>query len=120
MLSALADLKGPIMNGLLLGGLYGIVGVGLSMIFGIVRVVNLAHGDLVILASYLSFVTMSMFKVSQLLTLVLVIPAMFVIGFVIQYFLVNRALGKDMNPPLLIAFGLSIILQNLLLLIFTP
>lgn len=120
MLGALADLKGPIMNGLLLGGLYGIVGVGLSMIFGIVRVVNLAHGDLVILASYLSFVTLSIFKVSPLLTLVLVIPAMFVIGFIIQYFLVNRALGKDMNPPLLVAFGLSIILQNLLLLIFTP
>jgi branched-chain amino acid transport system permease protein len=108
------------MNGLLLGGLYGIVGIGMSMIFGIVRVVNLAHGDLVILASYLSFVTMSVFKVSPLLTLVLVIPAMFLIGFIVQYYLVNRVLGKDMNPPLLVAFGLSIILQNLLLLIFTP
>jgi branched-chain amino acid transport system permease protein len=120
MLSALTDLKGPIMNGLLLGGLYGIVGIGMSMIFGIVRVVNLAHGDLVILASYLSFVTISIFKVSPLLTLVLVIPAMFLIGFIVQYYLVNRVLGKDMNPPLLVAFGLSIILQNILLLIFTP
>jgi len=120
MLSILAGLKNPIMNGLLLGGLYGIVGIGMSMIFGIVRVVNLAHGDLVILASYLSFVTLSIFKVSPLLTLVLVIPAMFLIGFIIQYYLVNRVLGKDMNPPLLVAFGLSIILQNLLLLIFTP
>ena len=120
MLSVLSDLKGPIMNGLLLGGLYGIVGIGMSMIFGIVRVVNLAHGDLVILASYLSLVTLSIFKVSPLLTLVLVIPAMFLIGFIVQYYLVNRVLGKDMNPPLLVAFGLSIILQNLLLLIFTP
>ena len=120
MLNALSDLKGPIMNGLLLGGLYGIVGIGMSMIFGIVRVVNLAHGDLVILAAYLSFVTLSIFNVSPLLTLVLVIPAMFLIGFIVQYYLVNRVLGKDMNPPLLVAFGLSIILQNLLLLIFTP
>jgi branched-chain amino acid transport system permease protein len=120
MLSALTDLKGPIMNGLLLGGLYGIVGIGMSMIFGIVRVVNLAHGDLVILAAYLSFVTISIFNVSPLLTLVLVIPAMFLIGFIVQYYLVNRVLGKDMNPPLLVAFGLSIILQNILLLIFTP
>ena len=120
MLTVLTDLKGPIMNGLLLGGLYGIVGIGMSMIFGIVRVVNLAHGDLVILASYLSFVTISIFKVSPLLTLVLVIPAMFLIGFIVQYYLVNRVLGKDMNPPLLVAFGLSIILQNILLLIFTP
>ena len=108
------------MNGLLLGGLYGIVGIGMSMIFGIVRVVNLAHGDLVILASYLSFVTLSIFKVSPLLTLVLVIPALFLIGFIVQYYLVNRVLGKDMNPPLLVAFGLSIIIQNILLLIFTP
>ena len=120
MFSALTDLKGPIMNGLLLGGLYGIVGIGMSMIFGIVRVVNLAHGDLVILAAYLSFVTLSIFKVSPLLTLALVIPAMFLIGFIVQYYLVNRVLGKDMNPPLLVAFGLSIILQNILLLIFTP
>jgi branched-chain amino acid transport system permease protein len=92
----------------------------MSMIFGIVRVVNLAHGDLVILASYLSFVTLSIFNVSPLLTLVLVIPAMFLIGFVLQYYLVNRVLGQGMNPPLLVAFGLSIILQNLLLLFFTP
>jgi branched-chain amino acid transport system permease protein len=120
MLEMLAGLKNPIMNGLLLGGLYGIVGIGMSMIFGIVRVVNLAHGDLVILASYLSFVTLSIFKVSPLLSLILVIPAMFLIGFIIQYYLVNRVLGKDMNPPLLVAFGLSIILQNILLLIFTP
>ena len=120
MLSFFVDLKGPIMNGLLLGGLYGIVGIGMSMIFGIVRVVNLAHGDLVILASYLSFVTLSVFNVSPLLTLVLVIPAMFLIGFVLQYYLVNRVVGQGMNPPLLVAFGLSIILQNLLLLFFTP
>ena len=108
------------MNGLLLGGLYGIVGIGMSLIFGIVRVVNLAHGDLVILASYLSLVTLSIFNVSPLLTLILVIPAMFLIGFLIQYYLVNRVLGQGMNPPLLVAFGLSIILQNLLLLVFTP
>jgi branched-chain amino acid transport system permease protein len=120
MLSFLTDLKGPIMNGLLLGGLYGIVGIGMSMIFGIVRVVNLAHGDLVILGSYLSLVTLSIFNVSPLLTLILVIPAMFLIGFFIQYYLVNRVLGQGMNPPLLVAFGLSIILQNLLLLVFTP
>jgi len=120
MLSFLVELKGPIVNGLLLGGLYGIIGIGMSMIFGIVRMVNLAHGDLVILASYLSLVTMVYFHTSPLLTLILVIPAMCIIGFVLQYYLLNRVLAKGMNPPLLVAFGLSIILQNLLLLIFTP
>src|SRR4030067_2355229 len=120
MFSILNELKAPIINGLLLGGLYGVIGIGMSMIFGIVRMVNLAHGDLVILASYLSLVTMAFFHVSPLITLILVIPAMCLIGFVIQYYLLNRVLGKGMNPPLLVAFGLSIILQNLLLLIFTP
>ena len=120
MLDYLQDLKGPIMNGLLLGGLYGIIGIGMSMIFGIVRLVNLAHGDLVILASYLSLVVMGFFKVDPLLSLVIVIPVMFLIGFILQFNLINRVVGKGMNAPLLVAFGLSIILQNLLLLLFTP
>jgi branched-chain amino acid transport system permease protein len=120
MLSLLDELKGPITNGLLLGGLYGMIGIGMSMIFGIVRLVNLAHGDLVILASYLSLVTMTLFPVDPMFTLVIVIPAMCMIGFAVQYYLLNPVLGKGMNPPLLVAFGLSIILQNLLLLIFTP
>jgi len=120
MLSLLNELKGPITNGLLLGGLYGIIGIGMSMIFGIVRLVNLAHGDLVILASYLSLVTMTLFSVDPIFTLVIVIPAMCIIGFAVQYYLLNPVLGKGMNPPLLVAFGLSIIFQNLLLLIFTP
>lgn len=120
MLSILSDLKGPIMNGLLLGGLYGIIGIGMSMIFGIVRLVNLAHGDFVILASYLSFVTISFFPVNPLLTLIIIIPVMCLWGYIVQYYLLNRVLGKTIEPPLLVAFGLSIILQNLLLLIFTP
>ena len=108
------------MNGLLLGGLYGIVGIGMSMIFGIVRLVNLAHGDLVILASYLGLVAVSLLHVHPLITLIVIIPAMFLIGFAVQYYLLNRVLDKGMESPLLVAFGLSIILQNLLLLIFTP
>jgi branched-chain amino acid transport system permease protein len=122
MFSVVLDLKGPIMNGLLLGGLYGIVGIGMSMIFGIVRMVNLAHGDYVILASYLSLVAITLVPVNPLFTLIAVIPAMFLIGFIIQYYLLNRVLGKGIEDfaPLLVAFGLSIVIQNLLLLIFTP
>src|SRR4030042_4513468 len=94
MLSFLAELKGPIVNGLLLGGLYGIIGMGMSMIFGIVRLVNLAHGDLIILASYLSLVTMTLFPVSPFLTLIIVIPAMCIIGFIVQYYLLNQVLDR--------------------------
>ena len=88
--------------------------------FGIVKLVNLAHGDLMILSAYLSLVLITWLGVSPLLTLFLVVPAMFIVGFLIQSFLLNRVLGTEMEPPLLVAFGLSIILQNLLLLVFTP
>ena len=109
-----------ILNALLLGGLYAIVAIGLSTIFGIVRLVNLAHGDLMILAAYLSLFMVSALGVSPLLTLVAIIPIMFVIGYVLQRFLLNRVLGAEMEPPLLVAFGVSIILQNFMLMTFTP
>lgn len=109
-----------ILNGLLLGGLYAIVAIGLSTIFGIVKLVNLAHGDLMILAAYLSLFMVSALGVSPLLTLVAIIPVMFAIGYVLQRFLLNRVLGEEMEPPLLVAFGVSIILQNFMLMTFTP
>jgi len=110
----------PIINGLLLGGLYAIIAVGMSTIFGIVKLVNLAHGDLIIMSSFLSLSLVTWLGLSPLVTLFLVAPAMFFVGFFIQGILLNRVLGKGMEPPLLVAFGLSIILQNVLLLIFTP
>ena len=109
-----------ILNGILLGGLYAIVAIGLSTIFGIVRLVNLAHGDLMILASYLSLFLMAALGISSLLTLIAILPIMFAIGYMLQRFLFNRVLGQEMEPPLLVAFGVSIIIQNLMLMTFTP
>jgi branched-chain amino acid transport system permease protein len=88
--------------------------------FGIVKLVNLAHGDLMMLSSFLCLSFMGWLGVSPLLSLLVVVPIMYFVGFFIQGFLINRVLGKEMEPPLLVAFGLSIILQNLLLLIYTP
>ncbi len=116
----MSDLVQPILNGILLGGLYALVAVGMSMMFGIVRLVNLAHGDLMILSAYLGFVMTSWLGIHPLLTLFFVIPAMFVIGYCVQKYLLNRVLGSDMEPPLLVAFGISIIAQNLMILIFSP
>jgi branched-chain amino acid transport system permease protein len=114
------DFLQPILNGILLGGLYAVIAIGLSTMFGIVKLVNLAHGDLLILASFLSLVVCSSLGISPYLTILAVVPIMYFVGFFIQGFLINRVLGKEMEPPLLVAFGLSIILQNLLLLVFTP
>ncbi len=110
----------PILNGILLGGLYAIIAIGMSTMFGIVRLVNLAHGDLMMLASFLALTVLSFAGVNPLWSLVIVVPAMYFVGYFIQSFLINRVLPKGMEPPLLVAFGVSIILQNLLLLIYTP
>jgi branched-chain amino acid transport system permease protein len=114
------DLLQPILNGILLGGLYAAVAVGLSMIFGIVKMVNLAHGDLMIVGSYLALVFMGMVGINPLVSLVFIGPAMFVAGFLIQKHVFNRVLGKGMEPPLIVTLGVSTILQNALLLIFSP
>ncbi len=114
------DLIQPLINGILLGIIYAAVGVGLSMIFGIMRLVNLAHGDLMILASYLTLVLVAALGISPYLALVIVIPVMFVVGFLLQKFILNRVLDKGMEPPLIVAFGVSIILQNALLALFSP
>jgi len=109
-----------VITGILLGGLYGIVGIGLSMVFGIMRQVNLAHGELMILSSYFSLLFVHLMGLHPLLTLFLVLPIMFAIGYLIQAFLFNRVMQETMEPFLIISFGLSIILQNALLLICTP
>jgi len=114
------DLIQILLNGILLGGLYAVIALGMSTMFGIVKIVNLAHGDLMILSSYLSLIFVSWLDISPILSLLLIVPIMFGLGFMVQAFLLNRVLGKGMEPPLLITFGLSIILQNILQLVFTP
>jgi branched-chain amino acid transport system permease protein len=109
-----------VMNGTLLGGLYAVIGIGLSMVFGIMKQVNLAHGELMILASYFSLMTLQVSGLHPLLTLLAVLPAMFMVGYLIQKALFNKVIEKGMEPFLMISFGLSIILQNIMLLIFTP
>jgi len=110
----------PLMNGILLGGLYGVVGIGLSMVFGIMRQVNLAHGELMIMSSYFSLLCMQVLGLHPLVTIIIVAPIMFFIGYYIQILLFNRVMQRGMEPFLMISFGLSIIIQNALLLTFTP
>ena len=92
---------------------------GLSLIFGVMRLVNIAHGDLIVLAAYVALVATASLGVNPLVSLVIVVPVMAVIGYVLQRGLLNRTLGDDLLPPLLVTFGLSVIIQNGLLEIFT-
>ncbi|WP_366523224.1 branched-chain amino acid ABC transporter permease [uncultured Tateyamaria sp.] len=104
-----------VVQGILLGGLYALFAAGLSLIFGVMRLVNIAHGDLIILAAYLGLSTTVMLGVHPFAALLVVMPAMAGIGYVLQRGLLNQTLGPDILPPLLVTFGLSVILQNALL-----
>lgn len=104
-----------VIQGLLLGGMFALFATGLSLIFGVMRLVNLAHGDLIILAAFLGIAVVEATGVHPLLTLAVVVPLMFILGYVLQRGLLNFTLGDDILPPLLVTFGLSIIIQNVLL-----
>ena len=116
----LFDLATPIVMGILLGGLYSTIALGLSLVFGVVKEINIAHGDLVILGSYFGFVAMTLIGIDPILSLIIGIPLFFGIGFAIQKYLLNRAFRISMDATLIIAFGISIILQNTFQLIWTP
>jgi branched-chain amino acid transport system permease protein len=103
-----------IVQGILLGGLYALFATGLSLVFGVMRLVNLAHGDLIVLASFLSVTLVENLGWNPLTTLVLLIPMMAVLGFLLQYVLLNRTLDSGL-APILATFGLSVIIQNALL-----
>jgi branched-chain amino acid transport system permease protein len=112
------ELANPLLMGVLLGGLYALVGIGLSLVFGTMRLVNLAHGDLMIFSSYVSLVLFNLVNLDPMLSIVLTFPLLFAVGFGIQRYLMNRVQRLGMEPPLLIAFGISILVQNVLLLVF--
>jgi branched-chain amino acid transport system permease protein len=110
----------PIMMGILLGGLYAIVALGLSLVFGVIKEINIAHGDLVILGSYFGYVAMTAMGIDPILSLLIGMPLLFGIGFIIQKYLLNRAFRISTDAVLIIAFALSIILENTFLKVWSP
>ena len=104
-----------ILQGMLLGGLYALFAAGLSLMFGIMRLVNLAHGDLIVLAAFIILFVADSFGANIFVATALVLPAMFALGYVLQRHLLNLTLGRDILPPLLVTFGISIVIQNGLL-----
>lgn len=113
------DWINALVQGVLLGGLYALFAAGLSLIFGVMRLVNIAHGDLLVLAAYLALVVVQLTGLHPLAAAVLVVPLMAAFGYGMQRLLLNPTLGKDLLSPLLVTFGLSVILQNGLLAGFT-
>jgi branched-chain amino acid transport system permease protein len=108
-----------LLNGLALGALYALFGLGLSLSLGVMRMINIAHGDLIVLGAYVTSAVTEHTGLGPLSSLILVAPAMFAFGWVLQFALLNRIMGRGPLSPLLLTFGLSIILQNLLQQLFT-
>ena len=107
-----------VIEGVLLGGVYALFALGLSLIFGIMRLVNLAHGDLILLAAYLVLSVTTTLGVPLLASTLLIVVVMFAAGYALQRLVLERVLGDDILPPLLVTFGLSIVIQNGLLLAY--
>ncbi len=106
-------------QGILLGGLYALFATGLALVFGVMRMVNLAHGDLGILAAFLTLFMVQSIGLGVLWSGVICIAVMFVIGYLLQRGLLNFTLGTDDTRPIVVTFGLSIIIQNGLMLWFS-
>jgi branched-chain amino acid transport system permease protein len=108
-----------IVQGVLLGGLYALYASGLSLIFGVMRVVNLAHGDLSMVGAFAALVLVSVLDMNPLWALVMVVLLMFGVGYLLQRGLINLTLGRGELPPILVTFGLAIVIQNVLLEVFS-
>ncbi len=113
------DWLNAVAQGVLIGGLYALFAAGLSLIFGVMRLVNIAHGDLILLAAYVTLAIVVATGLNPLVAIVIAAPVMALFGYVLQRVVFNRTLGDDILPPLLVSFGLSVIIQNGLLLTFS-
>jgi len=103
-----------LIQGLLLGGFFALSGLGLSLSFGIMRIVNIAHGDFVVVAAYLGVVVVGLAGINPLVAIVIITPIMFILGYLLQKTILNKAVDGSELTPLLITFGISIILHNVL------
>jgi branched-chain amino acid transport system permease protein len=109
------DWFNAIIQGVLLGGLYALLATGLSLVFGVMRLVNLAQGDLTILAAFLALVFVEATGMNPLLSLIAVVPVMMIGGYLLQRLLLNFTVERGVLQPVLVTFGLAVILQNVLL-----
>ena len=113
------DWANVVLQGVLLGGLYALFATGLALVFGVMRFVNLAHGDLGILAAFVALFLIESLHLGILWSGLLTIAIMFVVGYVLQRGVLNFTLGTDETRPIVVAIGLSIIIQNGLLMWFS-
>lgn len=108
-----------LLQGVLIGGLYSLFATGLALSFGVMRMINIAHGDFAILAAFAAIAVVEPLGLNPFVVMLVIVPLMGGFGYLLQRLVLNRTLGRDILPPLLVTFGLAIIIQNMLLLLFS-
>jgi hypothetical protein len=108
-----------LINGVMLGGFYAAMMLGFSVIWGVMGVINLAHGEVIMVGAYLTWALNENFGMDPFVALLLVMPVMFVLGYILQLVLINRVVDRPILVSLLVTFGLSIMIANAMKLIFT-
>lgn len=109
-----------LVSGLVLGGIYALVGAGLNLIFGVIKIINFAQGSLLMFGAYLSYWIVIWTDIDPYLTLPFVVLGMGILGYVIQITLINPVLGQERTSQLLITFGISLLIQNGALALWGP
>jgi branched-chain amino acid transport system permease protein len=115
----LAVLIQSILSGILIGGIYALIGIGLTLIFGVMRVINFAQGDLVMVGMYVTFFLFKGLGMDPFLSVVLTMPALFLLGALLQRTLINRVLDALPQNQILLTIGIGLVLSNLAMLLFT-
>ena len=109
-----------VIQGIMLGGFYALLACGLSLMFGVMRIINLAHGDLTVVGAYVGWVLADRLHINPFLGMLIVLPVMYMVGWALQRGMLGRSLKSGMLIPLLTTFGLGIVIQNGFLQAFSP
>jgi branched-chain amino acid transport system permease protein len=108
-----------LISGTLIGGVYALIGIGLTIIFGVMRVINFAHGDLLMLGMYGTYYLFTLFNIDPFVSIVITIPLMFLYGGFLQKFFINRVLGSLPQNQILLTIGMGLVMSNVVMLAFT-
>lgn len=108
-----------LISGILIGGVYALIGIGLTMIFGVMRVINFAHGDIMMVGMYLTYFLFTLAGIDPFVSIVITIPLMFIFGGILQKVFINRILGSLPQNQILLTIGLGLIMSNATMLAFT-
>ena len=108
-----------LLSGVLVGGVYALIGIGLTIIFGVMRIINFAHGDLLMLGMYLTYFAFRVLGIDPFVSIVLSIPVMFLFGALLQKTIINRVLGALPQNQILLTIGIGLVMSNTIVLLFT-